>query len=322
MKTSLAHLGLGVATLVTVLAHGPAQSAEELQRRDGLIARNTKLFSRCAAKLDSRANFDARISKTHSFVNGYLQSRGLEPTFDHRAESVASCILAPEQEEGPFYVSGELIRDDIRESEVGIDLLLEVQLMNVRTCEPLKNVLVDFWSCNVTGSYAGIPSEKTAGETFLRGLAASDEHGIVRVYVMAHVNYTISNNTITGGAAVHTGQLLFDQSTLSQINAYPPYTTNTNVFTPNTADYIITQQANKTEGYQAFLDMTMTGKVLSDGVLGKMVMALDPETIPKPVGGGGPGGFPPGGFPTGGFPGFPTGTSMPPVSTGSPKEEN
>ena len=64
--------------------------------------------------------------------------------------------------------------------------------------------------------------------------------------------------------------------------------------------------------------MTMTGKVLSDGVLGKMIMALDPETIPKPVGGG-LGGFPPGGFPTGGFPGFPTRTSMSPISTELPK---
>lgn len=54
-----------------------------------------------------------------------------------------------------------LIRKDIRESEPGIDLFLDVQITNVNTCEPLKGVYVDFWMANSTGVYSDIAFEKT-----------------------------------------------------------------------------------------------------------------------------------------------------------------
>ncbi|RDL33334.1 uncharacterized protein BP5553_08773 [Venustampulla echinocandica] len=295
---------LGVAT--SVFAHGPPQSAEAIARREALVARTTEAYSKCAAKLKSRAEIDRRDKNTESFVNKYLESRGLEANFDKRVDSAAACVLAPEQEEGPFYVAGELIRDDIREDQNGIDLLLDLQLINVHTCEPLKDVLVDFWSCNVTGAYGGIASQKTAGLTFLRGLAKSDENGVVQVltkfpgwypgraqhiHIKAHVNYTVSDNKVVGGAVPHTGQLLFDQSILTEINVLPPYTTNTNKFTPNAQDMIIVNQANKTVGYEPFMQITQTGSRMSDGLLGKQTLVLDPEVVASPVGGGG--GFPP-----------------------------
>ncbi|KAF4624434.1 hypothetical protein G7Y89_g13738 [Cudoniella acicularis] len=321
----------GLANLATILAHGPPQPAAALVRREALVVEAAKAYSSCAKKLKSREANDRRDAKTQSFVNSYLESRGLEPSFDKRIDSAnATCVLAPEEVEGPYYVSGELIRNDIREKQAGIDLLLDVQLLNVHTCEPLKNVLVDFWSCNSTGVYGGIGIENTLGLTFLRGLVKSDNDGVVQVltkvpgwytgraqhiHVKAHVNYTIANNTVQGGSVVHTGQLYLNQSILSEINVLAPYSADPNPFTLNSADFIFTGEANATAGYDAYIHVTKTGKTLSDGLLGKITLALDPNKAATPVDMGGPGGnftgWPPGanftGFPPG-FSGFPTGS--------------
>lgn len=55
------------------------------------------------------------------------------------------CVLTPELTVGPYYVSGELIREDIREDQYGIELLLDVQFVDVNTCEVLTDAYVDFW---------------------------------------------------------------------------------------------------------------------------------------------------------------------------------
>jgi protocatechuate 3,4-dioxygenase beta subunit len=64
-----------------------------------------------------------------------------------------SCILAPEVTNGPYYVNGELIRKDVKEEQVGIDLYLEVQYIDVTTCGAVPNLYVDVWNCNATGVY-------------------------------------------------------------------------------------------------------------------------------------------------------------------------
>lgn len=64
-----------------------------------------------------------------------------------------SCILTPEVTEGPYYVSGELIRSDLREAgaQSGVELILDIQVLDIKTCKPLENVLVDIWHANATG---------------------------------------------------------------------------------------------------------------------------------------------------------------------------
>ncbi|KAH6663164.1 Intradiol ring-cleavage dioxygenase, partial [Halenospora varia] len=264
-----------------------------IARRHALAAESAKTYSSCASRVQTRDVTARRDAKTQSFVNNYLSGRGLEPNFDKRVESATTCVLVPEEVEGPYYVSGELIRNDIREKEAGIDLLLDVQLLNVHTCQPLPNVLVDFWACNSTGVYSGVAAQNTVatkGLTFLRGLAMSDKDGIVQIltkvpgwytgraqhiHVKAHVNYTVSDGLLKGGAVVHTGQLYMNQSILSEINVLPAYAADLNPFTPNAQDFIFTGEANATAGYDPYIHVTRTGKTLSDGLLGKITLALD-----------------------------------------------
>jgi protocatechuate 3,4-dioxygenase beta subunit len=87
-----------------------------------------------------------------------------------------TCVLAPEVTEGPYYHTvGHPVRHNMAELEPGLlfvscafqtlvklRLTWAVQVMNigiidVETCEPIPNILVDIWHANATGHYAGHP---------------------------------------------------------------------------------------------------------------------------------------------------------------------
>ena len=83
-----------------------------------------------------------------------------------------------------------------------MDQLLNIGVIDVETCEPVPNVLVDIWHANATGYYGGhprplsglenevppttgsrkgllTPFPKTVwGETFLRGALPTDKNGV------------------------------------------------------------------------------------------------------------------------------------------------
>lgn len=66
-----------------------------------------------------------------------------------------SCILTPEVTDGPYYVTGESIRKNVKEDlySEGVDLYLEVQYIDITTCEPVPDIYVDIWNANATGVY-------------------------------------------------------------------------------------------------------------------------------------------------------------------------
>ena len=81
---------------------------------------------------------------------------------------------------------------------------MDIGVIDVNTCKPLPNVLVDIWQANATGQYAGHPgpepgreNEKPIAEgklkgyrtpyprsrpeeTFLRGAWPTNEHGVAQ----------------------------------------------------------------------------------------------------------------------------------------------
>lgn len=69
-----------------------------------------------------------------------------------------SCVVTPEVTDGPYYVTGEIIRQNVKEAQYcdGVDLHLEVQYLNIETCEPVEGIYVDIWNANATGVYSGI----------------------------------------------------------------------------------------------------------------------------------------------------------------------
>ncbi|MEX3947851.1 intradiol ring-cleavage dioxygenase [Paraburkholderia sp. EG287B] len=126
--------------------------------------------------------------------------------------SAAPCRLTPEQEVGPYWIDGDLVRRDIREGRAGLPLTLDIALTDARTCAPLVGAAVDIWQCDAMGVYSGYtkmelppppdfdpkaPGRPSAGlppgpppmtpptlrptdhQTFLRGIQHTDRAGIV-----------------------------------------------------------------------------------------------------------------------------------------------
>lgn len=67
--------------------------------------------------------------------------------------SNATCILNPEGDNGPFWVSGEYVREDITDNEPGVPVYLHAQFIDIATCEPIQGLFWDIWSANSTGVY-------------------------------------------------------------------------------------------------------------------------------------------------------------------------
>ncbi|KAJ6598255.1 Intradiol ring-cleavage dioxygenase [Mycena vulgaris] len=69
-----------------------------------------------------------------------------------------TCVLTPEVTEGPYYhIRGHPIRQNLAEYQDGLLLLLDIGVIDVETCKPVPNVLVDIWLANATSHYAGHP---------------------------------------------------------------------------------------------------------------------------------------------------------------------
>lgn len=99
-----------------------------------------------------------------------------------------SCILSPEVTQGPYFVTGEKVRHDVRENQQGVDLYLDMQFIDINTCEPVNDIYVDIWHANATGVYSGVVASGNGNAedttnldaTFLRGLWKTNEEGVVQ----------------------------------------------------------------------------------------------------------------------------------------------
>jgi protocatechuate 3,4-dioxygenase beta subunit len=87
-------------------------------------------------------------------------------------DSSATCAVATELTEGPFYFDVEKIRSDLREDREGTLLRLGVRVRDAGSCEPIESAIVDVWHCDASGSYS------ETGETYLRGAQATNSDGI------------------------------------------------------------------------------------------------------------------------------------------------
>ena len=85
------------------------------------------------------------------------------------ASGEGSCVLTPEQTEGPYYIDDALVRRDVREDREGAELDLELTVQAAEECDPIENATVEIWHADAEGVYSGFGGG--ADETFLRGCA-------------------------------------------------------------------------------------------------------------------------------------------------------
>jgi protocatechuate 3,4-dioxygenase beta subunit len=90
------------------------------------------------------------------------------------------CVLSPSVNEGPFYLPLNLLRQDITEGRTGIPISYSFTVLD-GACKPVPGALVDIWQCDKDGIYSGYAGQadgsSTVGQTFLRGIQATDSQG-------------------------------------------------------------------------------------------------------------------------------------------------
>ena len=77
-----------------------------------------------------------------------------------------SCTVSPEQTEGPFYFDAKLIRKDITEGRAGTILHLKLKIVDGEACTPVRDAVVDIWSCDASGEYSGYETVYTDAGRF------------------------------------------------------------------------------------------------------------------------------------------------------------
>ena len=93
--------------------------------------------------------------------------------------TIPSCVLTPEQAEGPIYFDAEQVREDITEGKKGTPLKLKVTVVNSKNCKPIKDAVVDIWHADARGVYSGYKNQgvDTTGQTYLRGIQITNSEG-------------------------------------------------------------------------------------------------------------------------------------------------
>ncbi|KAF3764837.1 hypothetical protein M406DRAFT_41869 [Cryphonectria parasitica EP155] len=306
------------ATLSVLAAAHPGHSLEqELQeRRDFLSTTRVRDLSHCAAKLKARGIEGRNIARRTQRLEAARAERGLKKEVgrsltsvlatDHNetdlgyttatdeatlfASSNASCVLTPDVTQGPYYVGGEYIRQNVTETQAGIDMVVDYQVIDVDTCEPVPDVYVEMWHCNATGVYSGViasgngdSSDSTnIDQTFLRGIQETDSDGVAQfdtifpghytgrathIHILVHTNVTVYPNGTLGNvvSASHVGQGFFDQDLIIDADTISPYSDNTQELVENSDDSILAQEAD-TDGVDPIFEFTYLGDSLADGL--------------------------------------------------------
>lgn len=153
-----------------------------------------------------------------------------------------SCVVKPQQTEGPYFVEEKLNRSDIRSDpssnsvSEGTELLLVLRVSQISgsSCMPLAGAKVDLWHCDALGVYSDVQDRSfdTRGKKFLRGYQITDKNGAVQFITIypgwypgraVHMHFKIRTDAVSQQSYEFTSQLYFDDSFTDQIHAQAPY---------------------------------------------------------------------------------------------------
>lgn len=297
-----------------------AHCAEKL-KASGVFSRNLERRAATAAMARisrgvSRRDTDSVLAESHNKTAlGYSENTSTSDLFSGNA----SCVLTPEVTEGPYcmlapsepaYISeltiiadvgGEFIRKNVTEGQSGVDIVLDYQVIDVDTCNPVPNVYVEIWHCNSTGIYSGVVAdgngdssdEHNINNTFLRGIQKTDSDGVsqfdslfpghytgrtTHIHIMVHTNATeLSNHTLGNQVyASHVGQTYFHQDLITTIEKAEPYASNTQPLTTNSDDSILSEVTNTTDPLMAY---TLLGDSVADGLFAWLSFGINTSYV-------------------------------------------
>ena len=156
------------------------------------------------------------------------------------ASGLVSCVLAPEQTEGPYYVDDAAVRRDVTDGKTGVALTLRLTVVNVATCKPIRGAAVEIWHCDAGGVYSGVQGDTGM---FLRGVQRTGAKGLAifrTIYPGWYQGRTVHIHTMVhlGGNVVHTGQLYFPDGLTDVVYRRSPYNQRPDRYPRNAGDSI------------------------------------------------------------------------------------
>ena len=188
---------------------------------------------------------------------GAAAAAGLSAAFGARAlaalgadsENVTTCLLAPEVTEGPYWIDNKLTRRDVREGKPGTPLLLELTIVNAKTCRPIGNADVEIWHADAAGEYSGFDggSGSPTKTHYLRGHQRSNALGKASFLTVfpgwypgrtPHIHLKVH---IGQDRVVHTGQVFFNEAIAAQVYRHGVYAGRGQPDTPHSRDMIYAQ---------------------------------------------------------------------------------
>jgi protocatechuate 3,4-dioxygenase beta subunit len=173
--------------------------------------------------------------------------------------AMPSCIVRPEQTEGPYFLDEKLDRSDIRSDTAdgsvkpGLPLRLtfEVSRVDGVLCAPLPGAIVDVWQCDALGVYSGVRDIggrfDTSGQRFLRGFQITNVRGIAEFLTIypgwypgraVHIHFKIRRAFQGARAREFTSQLYFDESVNDRVFKEAPYNSHRSRRVGNDSDFI------------------------------------------------------------------------------------
>ncbi|KAJ5205322.1 Intradiol ring-cleavage dioxygenase core [Penicillium cf. griseofulvum] len=325
---------IGLATLTSIVSAHPEHDVRAEAAERAAFLQNAPVHSRslaqCASHLQRRGHQSRNVARRHMAVKNIRRHLGLQPTNHYlKARSPespldtshhsnltgvdfttdpevlfgtdATCILGPEVTQGPYYVTGELVRQNIAESQGGVPLYMDIQLIDTNTCEPIPEIYMDMWHCNSTGVYSGVVANGNGNSgddtnldaTFNRGVQKSNEDGVVQfqstfpghytgrtthIHVLTHPaseTELLPNGTISGLYTTHSshvGQVFFDQDLISAVEEVAPYSSNTQSLTTNVNDGILGQELDTIDPLMQYIYL---GDNVSDGIFAWISVGID-----------------------------------------------
>lgn len=187
------------------------------------------------------------------------------------AIATPSCVVRPQQTEGPYFVDEKLNRSDIRSDPsdgrmrlgVPLRLVFSVSQINGSSCTPLTGATVDVWHCDAIGIYSDVMNlnnYSTVGKKFLRGYQVTDANGTAKFVTIypgwymgrtVHIHFKIRSTSASRRSYQFTSQLYFDDSLTDQIHTQAPYAAHGQRTLTNDQDGIF-----KNGGEQLMLQLT------------------------------------------------------------------
>ncbi|MEW6581910.1 MAG: intradiol ring-cleavage dioxygenase [Actinomycetota bacterium] len=192
----------------------------------------------------------------------------------------ATCVLTPEQTEGPYWIDTTLTRRDVRAGRPGLPLDLRLTVVDASTCRPIRGADVEIWHCDAAGVYSGVAggggngaASPTDSTRFLRGHQVADAAGRVRFITIypgwyqgrtVHIHVKVH----VKGDEVHTGQLYFPDAVTDAVSRVRPYASRGTRDTRNADDHIYASGGRQST-------LRLRRRASGRGYIGSLTMGVD-----------------------------------------------